>query len=241
MEHGFERRGGQLGTLLAGAVVMAILGWWDDRKELGAGVKFAGQLLVAVAVAAAGVRITLFVHSLAFSYVVTVVWILAVTNAFNFMDNMNGLCTGLGVIAAWTFAVGAAARGQYLVAVLALMCAGSLLGFLPYNFPSARAFLGDAGSHLVGYWMAVLAILPHYHSREHPDPWAVLIPVAVLAVPLADLASVVWIRWRLGKPFWVGDNNHFSHRLVRAGLGRTRAVLWLWLAAAVVAGLSLWL
>ena len=112
--------------------------------------KFGGQLIVALVVAAAGMRITLFVPSLLFSYCMSALWILTVVNAFNFMVNMNGLCAGLGAIGAGWFGVIAAGQGQYLVASMAFLVAGALLGFLPFNFPRAAAFLGDAGSHLTG-------------------------------------------------------------------------------------------
>ena len=189
--------------------------------------------------AAAGVRITLFVDNALFSYTVTVLWILTVTNALNFMDNMNGLCAGLGVISTWIFAVIAAAAGQYLVALLGLLSCGALLGFLPYNFPRAKAFLGDAGSHLVGYLLAVLAILPHFFTGSEQSKLAVLTPLLVLAVPLGDLAWVVVLRWRLGKPFYVGDTNHLSHRLVRYGLPPARAVLLIWVLAAISGALAM--
>jgi UDP-GlcNAc:undecaprenyl-phosphate GlcNAc-1-phosphate transferase len=155
------------------------------------------------------------------------------------MDNMNGLCAGLGAIAAGYFAAIAAVGGQYLVALIAFLSFGALLGFLPYNFPRARAFLGDTGSHLIGYLLSVLAILPHFYTARHRDSWAVLIPLIVLAVPLLDLVWVVLLRWRIGQPFYEGDNNHLSHRLVRGGLTQTRAVLLIWLLAALVGGLSL--
>ncbi len=238
LEYGVSRRAPQLVGIFAGAAGMLLIGWLDDKHELPPLGKFAGQLAVALLVAACGVRITLFVDNLLFSYAVTVLWILTLVNAFNFMDNMNGLCAGLGAISAWIFGVLAAAGGQYLVALIALLTFGALLGFLPFNFPHAKAFLGDAGSHLVGYLMSVLAILPHFHTEEKPKPWAVLIPLLVLAVPLADLMMVVLIRWRLGKPFYVGDTNHLSHRLVRAGLGRPRAVLLIWLAAATTGAIA---
>ena len=165
-------------------------------------------------------------------------WILTVTNACNFMDNMNGLCAGLGLIGAWCFAWSAAVNGQFLVTSIALLTCGALLGFLPFNFPRATAFLGDAGSHLVGYVLAVLAILPHFYSRENPDTLAVLKPLLRLAVILGDLVWVVFLRWRMGRPFYVGDNNHLSHRLVRRGLSRTLAVLVIWLIAAAAGWLS---
>jgi UDP-GlcNAc:undecaprenyl-phosphate GlcNAc-1-phosphate transferase len=238
--HGLERRGLELVAIALGAVAMVVLGVLDDKHELKPLPKFIGQLLIAVLVAIACKRITLFVHSAVFSYAVTILWVLTVVNAFNFMDNMNGLCAGLGAIGAWQFAGIAAADGQYLVALIAFLTCGALVGFLPYNFPNARAFLGDAGSHLVGYLLAVLAILPHFYTKQNPRPLAVLSPLLVLAVPLADLAWVVILRTLAGKPFYIGDTNHLSHRLVRAGLSRPRAVLLIWLLAAAVGSLA-WL
>jgi UDP-GlcNAc:undecaprenyl-phosphate/decaprenyl-phosphate GlcNAc-1-phosphate transferase len=237
--HGLNRRAMELAILFLGAGGMLAVGVLDDKHELRPAAKFAGQCLVALAVAAAGVRITLFVPSLVFSYAVTVLWILAVVNAFNFMDNMNGLCGGLGAIGALCFALIAARDGQYLVALIAFQACGALLGFLPWNFPRARAFLGDAGSHLVGYLLAVLAILPHFYTRDHPRTLATLSPLLILAVPLGDLVRVVLYRWRRGKPFYVGDTNHLSHRLVQLGLSRTQAVLLIWGLAALLGALAL--
>ncbi len=239
LSYGLIQRAGRLVAILIGAVGMVALGCWDDKQELRPAVKFSGQCFIAVLVAAAGVRITLFVHSTAFSYGITVLWILTVTNAFNFMDNMNGLCAGLGAVAALCFALLAAMAGQYLVALIAFVSAGALLGFLPYNFPKATAFLGDSGSHLVGFLLAILAILPHFYSRRHPDVLAVFKPLLVLAVPLIDLVWVVLLRWKSAKPFYLGDTNHLSHRLVRRGWSRTGAVLLIWLLAAVTGGLAL--
>jgi UDP-GlcNAc:undecaprenyl-phosphate GlcNAc-1-phosphate transferase len=238
LEHGFQRRKLELVGIFLGALGMLVVGVLDDKHELRPRVKFVGQLLVAFLVAACGARITLFVHNAVFSYAITMLWIITLINAFNFMDNMNGLCTGLGAIGAWCFAIIAAADGQYLVALIAFLTFGALLGFLPHNFPRARAFLGDAGSHLVGYLLAVLAILPHFYTARHPRPWAVLIPLLVLAVPLVDLVWVVLLRWRRGQPFYQGDTNHLSHRLVRRGLSRTQTVLVIWLLAAVLGALA---
>ena len=237
--YGLNKRAIQLAAIATGAVAMTILGVLDDKHELRAFHKFMGQLLIAFLVAAAGVRITLFVPSVVFSYAVTTLWLLTVINAFNFMDNMNGLCAGLGAIAAGWFAVIAAMDTQYLVALIAFLSCGALLGFLPHNFPNARAFLGDAGSHLVGYLLGVLAILPHFYTTHDPRPLAVLTPLLVLAIPLTDLAWVVWLRWRIGKPFYIGDTNHLSHRLVRAGLSRTGAVVLIWLGAVLIGALAL--
>jgi len=233
LAHGFDRRQLQLIAVIAGALGMVFLGWLDDRYELRPLLKFAGQVLVALVVAIAGVRITLFVPSIVFSVAVTVLWIVTLTNALNFMDNMNGLCAGLGLIGAFCFGMKSALAGQYLVALLGFLCVGALMGFLPYNFPRATVFLGDAGSHLVGYLLGVLAILPHFYTKENPTALAVLNPLLILAVPLFDLISVVLIRWKAGRPFYVGDTNHLSHRLVRKGLSQTTAVLVIWLLAAI--------
>jgi UDP-GlcNAc:undecaprenyl-phosphate GlcNAc-1-phosphate transferase len=239
LTHGLEVRAIRLAGILFGAIGMLILGILDDRHELKPATKFVGQFLIALVVAASGVQIHLFVPNPIFHYVVTILWILTIINAFNFMDNMNGLCAGLGLIGSWYFAVIAAANGEYLVTIIALLTFGALLGFLPYNFPLARAFLGDAGSHLVGYLLAVLAILPHFYTIRHPRHWAVLIPLLVLGIPLLDMAQVVVVRWRLGKPFYHGDTNHLSHRLVQLGISKSTAVVVLWLASALLASLAL--
>jgi UDP-GlcNAc:undecaprenyl-phosphate GlcNAc-1-phosphate transferase len=236
--HGFERRGLELAVIAFGAIAITILGWLDDKHELKPLPKFAGQFFIALLVAIACKRITLFVPNVAFSYAITILWLLTVMNAFNFMDNMNGLCAGVGAIGAFLFALIAAADGEYLVALAGFLICGALVGFLPWNFPNARSFLGDAGSQLVGYLLAVVAILPHFYTRQNPNRLAVLSPLLVLAVPLIDVAQVVILRTLNRKPFWIGDTNHLSHRLTRAGLSRTRAVLVLWLAAAVIGAVA---
>jgi UDP-GlcNAc:undecaprenyl-phosphate/decaprenyl-phosphate GlcNAc-1-phosphate transferase len=239
LTYGLSKRSLQLAAIALGAVAMAILGLLDDQHELKPLMKFSGQFFIALMVAAAGVRITLFIPNVLFSYAITILWLLTVINAFNFMDNMNGLCAGLGAIGAGLFAIVAALHGQYLVGLIAFLTCGALLGFLPHNFPNARAFLGDSGSHLVGYLLAVLAILPHFYRQDQSRRLAVLTPLLVLAVPLLDLAWVVILRLRNGQPFYMGDTNHLSHRLVRSGLNRTVAVMLIWLLAAGIGALAL--
>jgi UDP-GlcNAc:undecaprenyl-phosphate/decaprenyl-phosphate GlcNAc-1-phosphate transferase len=238
LQYGLRHRALELAGILIGALGMLVVGCLDDKYELRPSVKFGGQLLIAGLVAASGARITLFVPNPVFHYAITILWFLTCINAFNFMDNMNGLCAGLGAIGAGYFAVLAAADGQYLVASIALLTFGALLGFLPYNFPRAVAFLGDSGSHLIGYLLAVLAILPHFYTSLNPRKWAVLIPLLVLAVPLLDLVWVVLLRTLNGQPFYIGDTNHLSHRLVRRGMTRRQAVLAIWGLAAVLGALA---
>lgn len=235
LAYGLRERAPQLVAILLGAAAMLALGSADDRFELSAPVKFSIQLAIALAVAAAGVRVTLFIPSPVFSYTATVLWILVVTNSLNLSDNMNGLCAGLAGIASLYLAVFAARHGQYLVASFGFTILGALLGYLPFNYPKASVFLGDAGSHLVGFLVAVLAILPHFYAERHDasNKLAVLNPLLVLAIPFLDVAQVTFHRIRNGKPFWVGDTNHLSHRLSRTPLGKAGAVAFLWLLAAL--------
>ena len=134
----------------------------------------------------------------------------------------------------------AARHGQYLVASFGFTILGALLGYLPFNYPRASVFLGDAGSHVVGFLIAILSILPHFYAERHDatNRFAVLNPLLVLAVPLVDVAQVTLHRTLNGKPFWIGDTNHLSHRLARTRLGKTGAVVVLWILAALVGGLT---
>lgn len=239
LAQGMSQRSWQIAAIAAGAIGITLLGLLDDRHTMTATQKLSGQIAVAVLLVAADVRVTMFMPNAALSYAITILWVLTVINAFNFMDNMNGLCAGLGAIGALLFGIFAAAAGQYLVAPLAFLMCGALLGFLPHNFPDARAFLGDSGSHLVGYMLAVMAILPHFHRPDQTPQLAVLAPLLVLAVPLLDMAWVVLLRLRMGKPIYIGDTNHLSHRLVRRGLTKRDAVLLIWLAAALIGSIAL--
>lgn len=225
-----------LGVVISGAVGMMALGAWDDRRDLGAGAKFLVQAIIASAVAAWGVRMPV-PESMAFADgILTVLWILSVTNAFNLSDNMNGLCAGLGLIGAvWVGVSSLFGQGPMALACLAAVTAGSLAGYLPFNYPRASVFLGDAGSQWVGYVLSVLAILMATRvqaSAGGSRAW--ISAAAVVAIPLIDTAFVVLTRTLRGQPFWVGDTHHLSHRLARAGLGKPGAVAVLWSLGALL-------
>jgi len=128
------------------------------------------------------VRITLFVPSVWFHYGITILWILTVVNAFNFMDNMNDFAPGWADRRMY-FGIISASQGQFLVATICFSLRARWGDFFRIIFPRPP-FSGDAGSHLTGYLMAVLAILPHFYTVKHPQKWAVLTPLLVLAVPL---------------------------------------------------------
>jgi len=217
-------------VIVLGGGLMVALGMYDDKYELNARAKLMAQVVVALLVALAGIRITAFIHSKPVNYLVTVLWIVTITNAMNFLDNMDGLCAGIGLVCALLFGFIAGMQHEFFVCLLAMALAGALLGFLPHNFKPATIFLGDAGSHFVGYMLAVLPIcVTFYRHGKAPTLLPVLIPLLVLAVPLFDLVMVMWIRTRRGLPVYQGDVNHLSHRLVRLGLPQSWAVTLIYL------------
>jgi UDP-GlcNAc:undecaprenyl-phosphate GlcNAc-1-phosphate transferase len=233
---GLSSAADKLVAVMVGATAMLVLGMVDDKIEMRAGSKFLCQIAIAVFVAIAGVRLSLFIPSPLLGAAATVLWILIITNAMNFLDNMDGLCAGIGAICSLLFAFISGVQGQWFVTVFAASFAGALIGFLFFNFHPAKIFLGDAGSHLVGFMLSVIPILTTFYAR--PDGKGqiasqtflpVLIPLIVLSVPMFDLAAVCWIRIRRGLPVYQGDVNHISHRFVRLGLPRPWAVLCIYL------------
>ncbi len=221
--------------ILVGAVGMLGLGWVDDLRDLRPAAKLAGQIAVAFVAVWLGVRAQAVAFPL-LAWPLTVFWIVAGVNSMNLMDNMNGLCAGLGAIGAACCGLIAAALGQAPLALLAFLIAGAALGFLPHNYPRAGAFLGDSGSHLIGFLLSALAILPRIEHSWHPPYPGALVPVLLLAVPLGDMAWVAGTRWRRGQPISMGDTNHLSHRLERRGLSRPAAVALIWALALVCGG-----
>lgn len=233
--YGFQSRIWEIISIAGGALIVSILGILDDRFTFKAGTKLFWQISGAVMVAASGVRITLFVDNVVFHYLVTLFWVILLVNAFNFIDNMNGASAGLGIISVVLCSAAGHRAGQYLVPGLGFLVAGILLGFLIWNFPKARTFLGDSGSHLVGYLVAVMTIKATYYSENHVDnTFAVLSPLFFVAVPVLDICQVVLQRLKNRKPVWIGDTNHLTHMLSRTRLGKVGAVLLLWFLAALL-------
>lgn len=222
--------------IIGGAIVLHILGLVDDMRPLRASVKFIVQFFVAGALAVVFDLRVLSHLGYPISFAVTVLWIVTIVNAFNFLDNMDGLSAGVGIIVAAVYAGVAARAGQVFVPACCLLLVGALAGFLPFNFQPASVFLGDAGSTVVGYLIAVFTILTTFYDPAHGQrPIGVIAPLIVLAVPLYDTAGVIVRRWRAGRPIWVGDRHHYSHRLVRGGMTVRRAVVAIWLATLATA------
>jgi UDP-GlcNAc:undecaprenyl-phosphate/decaprenyl-phosphate GlcNAc-1-phosphate transferase len=209
-----------LGILLSGTL-MLLLGLIDDLGVLSPWEKLAGQTVAVVVLLKAGLYIKLAFLPPPVAWVLTVLWLLTVTNAFNIIDIMDGLASGVGAIAAAFLAAVAIRNGEPMVAVMAAALAGSLCGFLRYNFRPATIYLGDSGSLFIGLTLSSLAMNGHYTSR---NSLAMLTPLIILGVPLLDLAFVSAARLRKGLSPFRGSQDHIALRLKRAGLSIPRVV-----------------
>jgi len=231
-------QGYRLWIVLSGATAIMLLGLADDRWKLPWWIRLAAEFILAVATVAAGFRITLFIDVPLVTWGFSVLWIVALINAFNMIDNMDGLSAGVGAIACTVLAAvmlltpkPVSGEPQLFVAGFFLVMLGALLGFLWHNRPPARLFMGDTGSYLVGYLLAVISMTATF-AGEHTPRHAVLAPLCALAVPIYDLVTVIAIRLRAGASPFVGDTRHFSHRLVQLGMSKAQAVLTIYLMAA---------
>ena len=231
----------QIVAAVAAASMLLLLGLADDRRALPAGLRFGVQLVLAclLTTVVPGFRLALFEGPEVIGIVGSVVWLVAMTNSFNFLDNMNGLSASLAAIIIGTCGAIALITQHVPAAILCLVVLGSCTGFLMYNFPRASIFMGDAGGLFLGFLGGALSILLYDRLATiavAPDtlPYRFL-PLAVFGVPLYDLVTVVGLRLHRGLAPWAGDTNHVSHRLVAAGLSRTQAVLVLCALAALVA------
>lgn len=227
----------RLAVVLLGGLVILLIGLWDDAVDLPPRVKLLGQLLVAVGLVALDVRITLFVPSYAFSALVTVAWIMVITNSFNLLDNMDGLCAGVALIVSVLMGGISALGGNYFIASLFAILAGALLAFLRYNFHPARIFMGDAGAMFIGYFIAVLSVMQTWYRHAATGSLAVAMPLVILAVPIYDTLSVVVIRIARRQSIFRADRRHFSHRLTNLGMTTRGAVCFLYLVT-LCTGLS---
>ncbi|MFC1762499.1 glycosyltransferase family 4 protein [Planctomycetota bacterium] len=222
----------ELWVLLGCSGTLFALGLWDDMRGLGPLKKLIVQLGVAFTAAYfADMRVELFIPYRFLTALLSACWITLIMNAFNFLDNMDGASAGIATIVTAILLTAAVASGQILVGGLALVLIGTLLGFLIFNFPPAKIFMGDAGSLLMGFLVAILSLrTTYYHETKSGDMYAIFIPLIALSVPLYDFVSVTTLRLLQGKSPLVGDTQHFSHRLKRRGLSDTQTILTLYLA-----------
>lgn len=213
--------------ILVGSALMYGLGLWDDLKQLGARNKLFGQLGTASVVYLLGLSIEKFswpgsVHSIelgAWSFPVTVFWLIAVPNIVNLIDGFDGLAGGLGLCMAVTLGIVALANDQVSVACYAFTMAGSLLGFLVFNFPPAKIYLGDGGAYLIGFTIAALSLIS---SNKGSVAKVLFVTLIALGVPILDTSFALMRRALRGYPLFHADDEHFHHRLEKLGFSKRR-------------------
>lgn len=220
--------------ILVGGTLMTAVGALDDKYNVPAKLKLLGQI-VAATVAVLPFHLRLMV---AFNVdipiwpavVLTVIWIVAITNTVNLIDGLDGLAAGICAIAAATFVIiGVFMKGTTGEAMLAAMVVGVCLGFLHYNFHPAKVFMGDAGSHFLGFTIAVLSVLQNWKVATGV---AFAVPILILAVPIFDTAFAVLRRLHRGQPIFSPDKGHIHHRLLSLGLNQRSVVLVIYLLTA---------
>jgi UDP-GlcNAc:undecaprenyl-phosphate GlcNAc-1-phosphate transferase len=231
----------ELGGIYAGVALLFVAGLVDDLRALSPPVKLALQIGAAVIVLATGTDVQL-IHTHVIAWALAIVWLVGMTNAFNLLDNMDGLAATLAAIAFAFFAIDAVTIHPDDT-ILALSLAGALAcaGFLPYNLrPRGKAlvFMGDSGSQVIGFALAALGLSASWKVAGSTVA-TMLLPVLVLAVPILDTTLVTIVRLLEGRPVYQGGRDHSSHRLVRFGLSERNAVLLLALIAAALGSTSL--
>jgi UDP-GlcNAc:undecaprenyl-phosphate GlcNAc-1-phosphate transferase len=226
-------------TLLAGIPIF-VFGLLDDYKSLPPLVKLIGQVLAAVILIRLGVFIRIFespefflrttpMVDLYLDYALTILWVVGITNAFNFVDSMAGLAVGLGGTAAAFFMLVTLESIQPLLSLHSAMLIGVCLGLYLFNSPPALLFLGDSGAQTLGFILAVLGIAYSPQGANQSSSW--FVPILLLGVPIFDTTLVVFSRLRRGRPIYCSSRDHTYHRLLNLGLGPFRSVLVMQLAA----------
>jgi len=226
-----------IGVLLATTVV-ALTGLIDDYRPLPAWAKLAGQFAGFLILVRFGIRVRLPLPE-GFDYAITLLWLLGITNAVNFLDNMDGLSAGIAAVTTSFILLLALGNGQFLVSALAAALLGACLGFLRYNFPPARIFMGDVGSLFLGFLLAVMALQLRFPDNSNFVTW--MVPVFLLGLPIFDMTLVVVSRLRRGLSPNTAGRDHTSHRLVRLGFSSREAVLILYLFSGILGMMALYI
>jgi len=221
-----------LGILLSGTIIV-ILGIIDDFKVLPPKIKFIGQAIAAFVLIKSGIYIKLVFLPLWLNLILSFLWLMVITNAFNIIDVMDGLAAGIGCLVAIILFIVAIMNQHVLIAILTIALAGSLLGFLRYNFEPAKIYLGDTGSLFIGLLLGALSMIGSYTQNNIV---ACLSPVIILGIPIFDTVFVVYIRWRRGIPIIYGSPDHFALRLRKWRFSTIQTVIMSY-AASLILGL----
>lgn len=236
-------KGQLLGILLGGSLIL-ILGTIDDLFNLPAKVKLVGQILAALILLFFGVKISFVTNPLGgmiylggWGVLVTVLWVVGITNALNLIDGLDGLAAGISIIAAATFfCLSYLGKPAETILVLSLILMGSSLGFLRYNFSPARVFMGDSGSMFLGFTLSAVAVMGAFKSAA---TLALLAPILVLGVPILDTAFAIARRLKSGQPAFQADKEHIHHKLLQLGLSQRQTVLLIYLVSIFLGAIAL--
>ncbi|HID53826.1 MAG TPA: undecaprenyl/decaprenyl-phosphate alpha-N-acetylglucosaminyl 1-phosphate transferase [Anaerolineae bacterium] len=212
--------------VLAAMTIVVLTGLLDDWRGLPAWAKMGGLLLASVILILFDIRVKLPIPE-ALNIALTLLWLLGIANAINFLDNMDGLSAGISAVAASFMLLLGLVNDQFLVSALAAAVLGATLGFLRYNFKPARIFMGDAGSLFLGFLLALLGLQLRFPDNVSFVTW--MVPVFILAVPVFDMTLVVVSRLRRGLSPNTPGKDHSSHRLVQMGCTQREAVLIIYL------------
>jgi UDP-GlcNAc:undecaprenyl-phosphate GlcNAc-1-phosphate transferase len=231
--HGVFQMIPRLSVIFIGASAIFILGLFDDIKKLSASTKLFFQILIGIFIVANGIYFSIFLGisglwGTIMSSIITIFWIVLVTNSFNLLDHMDGLASGIIAIISTIFLIIALKTGQYFIACFLITIIGPSLAFLIFNFHPAKIFMGDTGSLLLGYLISILTIIFTFYKKPY-SYYALFTPILVVAVPVFDTMAVVIIRYLNKKPIFRGDTNHFAHRLVSLGMSIPDAVIFIYL------------
>lgn len=233
-------------AFVAGSIVF-IFGLWDDFKDIHPFLKLIGQIIAAIVLIRLGVFVRIFespeffirgneMVNVYLDWLITIFWIVGITNAFNFVDSMDGLAVGLGGMAAAFFLLVTLEAQQPLLSLHSALIFGVCVGLYFFNSPSALLFLGDSGAQTLGFILAVLAIAYRPQGVNQSSSW--FIPIMLLGVPIFDASLVVISRLRRRRPLFLAAQDHTYHRLLKLGLSSTRAVLMMQGAALVLGNLA---
>ena len=221
--------------ILVPAIIIFLLGLWDDIKGISPLWKFLGQLLAAGLLILFGVQVLLFSQAW-INYAITLFWVVGITNAYNFVDSMDGLVVGLGGMAAVFFMLVTFDANQPGLSMFSAMLLGSSIGIFYFNSQPAKYFMGDSGSQLMGFLLASLGIAYNPVGFERFASWYV--PILVMAVPIFDTVLIVFSRLRRKKPVFKAGNDHTYHRLVSLGISPNRSVLTMQITALLLGTLA---
>jgi len=234
-----------IATILGSAALVFLLGVYDDLRSLGPWIKFAVQAVAASVLFAGGLRIldlpVLFAgrhFPWFFGFPLTILWVLAITNAFNLIDGVDGLAAGSALFSTLVVFTVALVNGAGLVSIMAIALVGAILGFLRFNFSPATIFLGDCGSLFIGFMLSALAL---QGAQKAPTIIAVAIPVVSFGLPILESALSVLRRFLSGRPVFTADREHIHHKLLQRGLSQRQVAITLYAVSAIFALLSLFL